>query len=84
MSTNGHGASCYEVLTVPYQTGGKAASEEEITCFLSAHHYRGKGNTKRVLSKIRTYNQAIAPEVEKVLSQEAQLLRINRVVNTIE
>jgi transposase len=27
-----------------------------------------------VLAKIRDYNQIIAPEVEKVLSQEAQLL----------
>ena len=62
------------ILHYPTWNELKVASDDQIVSFLSAHHYRGKGNIKRVLAKIRDYNQAIAPEVEKVLSQEAQLL----------
>lgn len=52
----------------------KRASEEEIVSFLTAHHYRVRRNIKRTLAKIRRYDQAIASEVEAVLSQEAQLI----------
>ena len=62
------------ILHYPTWNDLKPASEEEIVGFLSAHHYRVKRNIKRVLAKVRDYNQAIAPEVEKVLSQEAQLI----------
>jgi len=63
-------------MVLRYPTWGtlKRASEEEIVCFLTAHYYRVKRNMKRVLAKISSYNQAIAPEVEVVLSQEAQLI----------
>lgn len=62
------------ILHFPTWNELKAVSDEQIVSFLSAHHYRVKRNIKRVLEKIHDYNQAIAPEVEKVLSQEAQLL----------
>lgn len=63
-------------MVLHYPTWGdlQSASDEEIVSFLSAHYYRVKKNIRKVLGSIHRHAQEIAPEVEAVLSQEAQLI----------
>ena len=52
----------------------KSASDEEIEIFLKNHKYRVLKNIKKVISKIRYYNQIISPDVEFAYSLEVKML----------